>query len=119
MASQLDDFMRFIAELNGGSTVDELNEALAAVRVAVRDYGKTGSLTLKITIKPPAKAQTVDRVTIEADVSTKLPRSEAPVDFFWITDDREASLSRTHPKQQSLELRTVPAQDVEFREVNQ
>lgn len=117
MPNALDEFPRFLAELNGGETVAQLTDALSSVRKAVRDYHKVAALTLKITVKPPKEGQTVDRVTIHADVSTKLPRSEAPADFFWLTDDRDASLSRTHPKQQSLELRPVPAQDVEYREV--
>jgi len=118
VSNALDDFPKFLTELNGGSTAEELTDALSAVRKAVRDYHKVGVMTLKITVKPPKEGQTVDRVTVHADVSTKLPRSEAPADFFWLTDDRDASLSRTHPKQQSLELRSVPAEDVTFREVS-
>lgn len=118
MPNALDEFPRFLTELNGGDTVAQLTDALSAVRKAVRDYHKVASLTLKITVKPPKEGQTVDRVTITADVTTKLPRSESPADFFWLTDDRDASLSRTHPKQQSLELRQVPADDIPFREVS-
>lgn len=117
MASQFDDFNQFMGELNGGATAQEFAEAMALVRQAVRDFGKGGAVTLKIAIKPGNKGGVVDRVVITPSVTAKLPSAEPREDFFWLTDDRDASFSRQHPRQRDLELKQVEAEPIPYKDI--
>jgi len=102
----MQSFNVFLADLNDGSTLAGLTGDLAELLLAVRNHGRSGSMTLKIKIAPATKGgQSVDKITITADRKLELPKPEQPQDFFWLTED--AQPSRKHPRQQELPLRDV------------
>lgn len=106
-------FTLTLAELNDGSTAAGLTADLAELLAAVQRSGRAGSITLKIKVAPATKSQatgSVDKVNLTAERKLELPKPEAPTDFYWLTDSAE--LSRSHPRQQSLELRDVTGSGV-------
>ena len=102
-------FSLFLVELNDGSTHSGLTADLMDLLQAVKNTGRTGSMTLKIKIASASKGgNEVDKITIVADRKLELPKPEQPQDFFWLTD--EAEPTRQHPRQHALDLRD--AQDL-------
>lgn len=102
-------FNLFLQDLNDGSTHAGLTGDLAELLQAVKNTGRTGSMTLKIKIASASKGgNEVDKITIVADRKLELPKPEQPQDFFWLTDD--AQPTRQHPRQHALDLRD--AQDL-------
>ena len=66
----------------GGETVTLLGEVIEAVRKT----GKSGALTLRLTVKPFSKGKTDEEVqplAIEDAISTKLPQLERGVTLWW------------------------------------
>ncbi len=97
-------FTLFLAELNDGSTHAGLTGDFAELLQAVKNTGRTGSMTLKIKIASASKGgNEVDKITIMAERKLELPKPEQPQDFFWLTDD--AQPTRQHPRQHMLDLR--------------
>lgn len=106
-------FNQFLVDLNDGSTHAGLTGDLQELMQSVKATGRTGSLTLKIKISSASKGSgEVDKITVSAERKLELPKPEQPQDFFWLTDD--ATPTRQHPRQQSLELREVSHKSTEF-----
>lgn len=97
-------FSETILQINNGATVAELSEALQKVVAAVRQTGKSGSLTLALKVAPASKTAT-DVLMVESQVKTKLPEPERGMTIFYATDENR--LVRNDPKQQTLPLRVV------------
>ena len=107
-------FSSILHELNEGSTHAALTADLAELLRTVQTTGRMGTLVLKIKIAPASRVtdgRAVEKVNITAEGTLNLPKREAPVDFFYLTEDGQTS--RNHPKQQSLELREVKKPDAE------
>ena len=99
-------FGLFLVDLNDGSTHAGLTGDLAELLQAVKNTGRTGSMTLKIKVSNGSKASgDVDRIIIVAERKLELPKPEQPQDFFWLTD--EAEPTRQHPRQHALDLRNA------------
>lgn len=98
-------FLETLRELRNGATLDDLSEQMAALVAAVRDSNKSGSLNLKISIKP-ATRNDATTVLIEDDVIVKMPKAERAATIMFTTD--ENGLSRDNPRQKKLDLRGVP-----------
>jgi hypothetical protein len=93
-----------LQDLNDGSTHAGLTGDLHDLLQAVKNTGRTGSMTLKIKIASASKGgNEVDKITISADRKLELPKPEQPQDFFWLTED--AMPTRQHPRQHALDLR--------------
>jgi hypothetical protein len=97
-------FHETIVQINNGATVAEMSEALQQVVAAVRQTGKSGSITLTLKVAPAAKNST-DVLMVESQVKTKLPEPERGMTIFYATDQN--TLVRNDPKQQRLPLRAV------------
>ena len=97
-------FNETILQINNGATIAELTEALQQVVAAVRQTGKTGSVTFTLKVTPASK-RTTDVLMIESLVRTKLPEAERGMTVFYATEDNR--LVRNDPKQQMLPLRIV------------
>ena len=97
-------FNETIVQINNGATLAELGEALQQVVAAVRQTGKTGSITLTLKITPASK-RTTEVLMIESQVRAKLPEPERGMTVFYATEDNR--LVRNDPKQQMLPLRVV------------
>lgn len=99
-------FSVFLADLNDGATQAGLTADFYELLQAVRNHGRSGSMTLKVKVAPATKGgQEVDKITITAERKLELPKPEHPQDFFWLTAD--AQPSRKHPRQQELPLREI------------
>lgn len=109
-------FQETIVQINNGAAVAELSDALEKVVAAVRETGKSGSLTFTLKVAPASKGHT-DVLLVESQVKTKLPEAERGMTIFYATDDN--LLVRNDPKQQTLPLRVVEfdQQPRELREV--
>jgi hypothetical protein len=101
-------FPETILQLNNGATVAELGDALAKVLAAVRETGKSASVTFTINVKPASKGVT-NVVMVEPQIKTKLPEPERGMTVFYLTEDNR--LVRNDPRQQMLPLRVVDIDD--------
>ena len=109
-------FALFLQELNDGRAHAELSLQLSELLAKVKDTGKGGSITFKLKIKPAGRGADVDKVVISDAITVDLPKPARGEDFFYVTEDND--LSRNHPRQGSLELRTAtPAAPTQFKEV--
>lgn len=76
-------FNQFLVDLNDGSTMAGLTGDLSELMQAVKNTGRTGSMTLKIKIASASKGgNEVDKITVMADRKLELPKPEQPQDFF-------------------------------------
>ncbi|WP_343728497.1 hypothetical protein [Duganella sp.] len=100
-------FAVIVQELRDGRTHSELSTGLNDLLAAVAMTGKGGTVTLKIEVKPASKGSEVDKVMITDKVTVTLPKPERGTDVYWLTSDNE--LSRSHPRQSSLDLRQAPS----------
>jgi hypothetical protein len=100
-------FSLVLQDIRDGRTHSELTASMEELLTAVRNTGKAGSITLEIKVKPNTRGGDIDRVLVTDKVTTKIPKPERGDDFFFVTDDN--NLSRNHPRQHSLDLRTATA----------
>lgn len=102
---QIRPFADFLRDLAGGTTHDELSEAIWDLAARVRDTGKKGSVTLTILVEPTKGDTTM--LTVSDEIKLKLPEhSRRPSVFF---SDGQGNLSRSNPNQPELSgLREVP-----------
>lgn len=105
-----------LRELRRGRCMQELSENLAALVEKVKETGKSGNLTLKLKVQP-ATQMAEDCVTVEDDVTAKLPKPSRKGTLFYPTEDNR--LSREDPRQQSFEFRTIEGEQPEPRDVNE
>lgn len=106
-----------LRDLGYGETLDVLAEDLKEVVKGVRDTGKAGEVTLKLTVKPNGPAG----VAITDKIVTKVPRADRGEALFFL--DADANLLRNDPRQHELPLRRIdggkPDYDPETGEVNE
>lgn len=110
-------FADFLREQAGGRTHDELSVALRDLVSAVTDTGKSGSLTLTITVKP-LKESVGGALVVGDKVVVKSPTLDRKASIFFA--DREHNLVRDDPNQLSFEpLVEVPADPDEPRDIRE
>jgi hypothetical protein len=97
-------FFDTLRELRAGRTHEELTSALAEVLSAVRAAGKPGEVILRLKLRPPKKGG-LAYITIEDDVTVKVPKQDRGDTVFFPTVD--GGLSRQDPSQLDLALRVV------------
>lgn len=96
-------FNETLCSIRAGVLVNELTEKLAAAVKAVEETGKSGELTLKLTIKKIARFGAID---IADKVTVKIPEDQPVTTLMFSTP--EGNLVTEDPRQQKLELRAVP-----------
>lgn len=95
-----------LREIRKGRPVEEATSALADVVRAVDETGKSGSVTITLTVKP-AKHGGPEK-TLIAEVKAKKPIAEiAPAIFF---SDGDGDLFRVDPRQEEMHLGEVGAE---------
>jgi len=117
-------FNQQLVYLNKGTLNEELTEVLAEVVKAVRETGKTGSLTLTLKVAMFSKANE-DVVKISPVVASKVPEGERAETIMYSTADGDLlrddpSTVRTELKQVDAgqqERRTLPEQETSLRKV--
>lgn len=102
---QIRPFADVLLELNAGLTHTELSDGLNELVQAVKLYGKSGTLTLSIKVRPAGR-NAGSTVMITDDVKLKLPEGERADSVFFV--DTDGNLTRNPPGQERLPLREVP-----------
>lgn len=88
-----------LAQSRGSAAVHDASKLLNELAKVVKETGKAGTLTIKLTIKPDKTDNTV--VMVDADVTTKMPKKPYPTSIFYV-DDRTGDLTREDPRQLEL-----------------
>jgi hypothetical protein len=105
------DFLKFVEQVNKGSSVIDLSIALEQVVKAVKETGLSGELVYKLKIVPAGNTDTgdVSQVWAEDKIATKLPTRKRAKTLFFPT--RDNTLSRMDPNQRDFieEQRTAAA----------
>lgn len=89
--------------LRGGAFIDEASDALARLVLAVDARAKSGKLSLELTIK---KATRGGAMTLLGKVKVIAPAEPPEETLMFATP--EGNLLTEDPRQQKLELKTVP-----------
>lgn len=89
-------FADLLRELAGGKVHNELSEAMPEVLRAVDETGKTGTVTLKLSISHIAEGQ----ITVTADVAVKTPKFPSPSTFLFV--DADFNATKSDPTQQAI-----------------
>jgi len=100
-----------LALLNGGTLIDEASDKLAQLVKMVDETGKSGTLTLQLSLKRQSGA-----IQIDASVKAKIPEPKADSTMLWPTV--EGNLVLDNPAQQKLDLRGVETKPREIRTVD-
>ncbi len=95
-------FFSVVRDLRGGKTLEELDSAVAEVVAGVRDTNKSGEIVLRLRVRPPKKG-TVSYLTVDCEVSKKIPEHDRDDTIFFATPDN--GLTRQDPSQLTLGLR--------------
>lgn len=98
-----DLFMHTLNSMDYGVTPEELSDALAEVLQGVRDTGKQGTLTLKLTLKPEAIA--AGQVSITPDIIAKAPQLPRDKALLFFTPDN--NIQREDPRQRTMGFEAV------------
>lgn len=111
---EIHDFGRFLAELRYGATMLEVEGALREVAKAVEATGKSGTLTLKLTLTPTKGNRS--QIRVNDTVTAKKPEEERLETTLFVLAD--GTLSTRDPRQPDLgALREVTRPNSETREV--
>lgn len=109
-------FADVLQDLRRGGAHIEASEALHQLIAAVKETGKSGTLTIVLAVKPVAKNDG-DTVTVTDSVRLKAPQQERTASVFFV--DGDCNLRRDNPAQMHLPLREVPtAPETPIREAN-
>lgn len=97
-------FGQFLFCHRDGKTHAELSAALALVSEAVLSNGGTGTITLKITVKPSGDEK---RLVVQDEVKVTPPKPFRERSI-WFYNDAQKGLSRRDPRQGELDLTVIP-----------
>lgn len=97
-------FGQFLFSQREGRTHQELSQALAEVSEAVLANGGTGTITLKITVKPLGHES---RLVVH-DAVTVTPPKPIRESSIWFYNKKQRGLSRRDPHQGELDLAVIP-----------
>ena len=106
---------RFTDTLNAlrfGTLNDDLSESLHELTERCANTGKSGTLTLQLTLKPGKGGQ----IEVIDDIKVKLPKEEKGTTLMFATP--EGNLTREDPRQLKLDgLRSVDMETGELKKV--
>jgi hypothetical protein len=97
-------FGQFLFSQREGRTHQELSQALSEVSEAVLANGGTGTITLKITVKPLGHES---RLVVQ-DAVTVTPPKPIRESSIWFYNEKQRGLSRRDPHQGELDLAVIP-----------
>lgn len=98
-----------LSQIRGGAAINDAAKDLNELVRAVKETNKPGTLTIKLTIEPDKTDSTV--VTIQPDVTLKLPKKPRAKGIFYV-DEKTYDVTREDPRQ--LEL--LKEREAELRE---
>lgn len=85
-----------LSQIRGGAAIHDAAKELNELVRAVKETGKPGSLTIKMTVEPDKTDNTV--VTIQPDTTLKLPKKPRAKGIFYV-DEKTGDLTREDPRQ--------------------
>jgi hypothetical protein len=96
------DFLKFVAEINKGSSVADLSIGLEEMVKAVKATGLPAELTYKIKVAPfgNTEAGEISQVWVDDKVAVKLPTKKRKGSLFFPT--AKNTLSRMDPNQRDF-----------------
>ncbi|MCG8991790.1 hypothetical protein LH427_01955 [Laribacter hongkongensis] len=94
-----------LKDLGHGSFIDEASDALNKLVAAVSDTGRGGKLTLTLSVKKATRGS--GAMIVQDEIKLSLPKQEARETMLFATP--ENNLTTEDPRQQRLELKSVPA----------
>lgn len=98
--------------LRFGTLTDDLTKALNELTQKVADTGRSGDLTLKLSLKPGKGGQ----IEVFDDIRVKAPKEERGSSIMFASP--EGNLMREDPRQMQIEgLRTVDSKTGELKRV--
>lgn len=93
-----------LRELEGGKFMDKLALAIHEAAVAVKTYGRKGTVNVSLEIAMLAAKETTEPVlTIEVDLSSKLPQAPASKTIFFLDEDDNPTRNQQR-RQRDLDL---------------
>jgi len=102
-----DLYLDTLRNLTFGQTAEDASKALAKCVQRSAETGKKSTITIKLTISPVGNR--TGQIKIDDTITTKLPEVERGGSLVFSTPD--GNLTRTNPKQGSMDLRAVDAPD--------
>lgn len=90
-----------LSQIRGGAAINDAAKELNELVRAVKETGKAGSLTIKLTVEPDKTDNTV--VTIQPDTTLKLPKKARAKGIFYV-DEKTGDLTREDPRQIQMQL---------------
>lgn len=110
-------FGDWLREQSGGSTHDELSEAMWDLVKRVQETGKKGSLLLTVVVEPMKKTDGTALIVTDT-IKLKLPDFDRPASVAYV--DRNGNLIRNNPLQPELTgLRVVPEEGTKPTELRE
>lgn len=99
-------------ELGEGHVMAEMAQAIHDAVVAVRDQNKGATVTLTVTINPMKKdGRLIDApMFFSGEVTTKLPKPDAPQTLFYVDDDGNPTRTQTRQPDLPLSISTAKEQ---------
>ena len=104
-------FADTIRQLSSGRLDELLLDSLREVTAAVHNTGKTGKLTLTLTVKPNEERRSV---VVSPDVKVAAPKPNAGDSLFFSSEDGD--MTRTDPMQPELAFRAVQSPEPAFKQ---
>jgi hypothetical protein len=89
-----------LLQLDGGSTVEEIQDHIRKVVSAVSETGNAGAVTIKLAFRRNGKHGS-HQVTVSDTVTATLPKVPKPDTLFFVTEDGD--LTRQNPLQPSFQ----------------
>ncbi|NHR08386.1 hypothetical protein HA052_24650 [Chromobacterium haemolyticum] len=94
-----------LRSLGHGTFIDDASDALNKLVTAVDETGRAGKLTLTLSIKKATRGS--GAMVVQDEIKLSLPKPDSRETMLFATP--EGNLVTEDPRQQTLELRTVPS----------
>lgn len=98
-----DLFVHTLNNMDFGVTAEEASDEMAEVLQAVKDTGRQGTITVKLTIKP--ESIQAGQVSITPEITSKAPQLPRDKSLLFMTPDN--NLEREDPRQKKMEFEAV------------
>ena len=89
-----------------GTALTDLSAAMQTITRNVESAGRSGSFTLKVTIKPAGRGSGV-AFDIEDEIKLSPPKQKSESSIFF--SDEQGRLVRNNPAQAEMELKALPS----------
>lgn len=96
--AQVRPFAAVIQDIQGGDVANQAATAIQELVNAVREHGRKGELTLKVTVQP--LKGNPNALNVSGEVTVKPPKPEPAAGIFFY--DKDGNLLRENPKQATI-----------------